>query len=358
MKPIAIISIIVIALYSCNNSKENLRTIIVDMNKPSSESLSTAFAPVEMIPLETHDHCMVARIVNIKKTSSYLFVNDAGQRVLQFDLEGNFVRRIGKQGKGPGEYLGVNGIAIDSIGQTIYITSRGHKVLQYDLDGNYKADFTQTLLPEFMDVIDDELWLIATMLGERTPVGTFANTTSLIRYTLQGVPIDTLSVKRLEFPFEQGAISPSHWCISNVHDGRFIYYPVLLSEPVVRDTLYHINANGLRPYCKVNFGISGEKALEEYFKITNMFMVNNTLMVNYNHMRQGATFYCNRNTGIKRNLPHGFDDDLWNTGNVMLTPLDPMTGLVYFTKEAYEMYHLIENINEDDNPVVFIMKAI
>lgn len=60
---------------------------------------------IQYIPLETTDSCLISNLLNLQVTTDYMFMyNGKTEEVLQFDRKGKFIRRVGRQGNGPGEY--------------------------------------------------------------------------------------------------------------------------------------------------------------------------------------------------------------------------------------------------------------
>lgn len=69
--------------------------------------------PAGTVLLQQSDSAFVAEPAGVAVSSQFVFVSDAGSRsVLQYDRVGKFVRRIGRRGRGPGEFSGIGGIAV------------------------------------------------------------------------------------------------------------------------------------------------------------------------------------------------------------------------------------------------------
>lgn len=64
------------------------------------------------------------------------FVADLGdKRVAVFDARGSFIRDIGREGKGPGEFLSISSISLQEDGSLVVLDPRGPRVLHFDTDG-------------------------------------------------------------------------------------------------------------------------------------------------------------------------------------------------------------------------------
>jgi hypothetical protein len=124
-----------ILIFSCNNSKNHNRAdkkafnsidllYLIDIEKNLSETksipLSSIGKQLEYIPLETNPNCMIERIEHINFSEDFMFIADYN-KVLQFDRKGKFLRQIGANGRGPGEYSGVLGFCIDEKNRKVFI---------------------------------------------------------------------------------------------------------------------------------------------------------------------------------------------------------------------------------------------
>lgn len=98
------------------------------------ESLVKDFTIVE---LETTEECLIGNIEQILSDSSYLFIFDRNNNaILKFDKEGRFLKKIGKKGQAPSEYINVVDIALDKNKHTISaLDLDGRKLITYDYNG-------------------------------------------------------------------------------------------------------------------------------------------------------------------------------------------------------------------------------
>lgn len=150
------ITIICISL-SCANQDDNTetnsaivkpaeqRSYTIDISKPDQNAsvvkVSDFCQSVQYIPLETAANCLIKEIRNVELLLPYLVVSTP-QDVLMFDINGKFIRRIGKQGNGPGEYNSISDVCLRRSDSTIFISSILNKrILQYTMEGELIATF-------------------------------------------------------------------------------------------------------------------------------------------------------------------------------------------------------------------------
>lgn len=104
-------------------------------------NLSKIASDVEVIPLEFTKGCALSRIRQLEITPAYIFVAQQNG-VFQFNRKGQFIQKIGKTGKGPGEYPLVNVMRINQQQQRIHILpARKHScIITYDFKGNFISE--------------------------------------------------------------------------------------------------------------------------------------------------------------------------------------------------------------------------
>ncbi len=105
-----------------------------------SYSLSTIAESVEFIPLETTSECLLGDYLNnifIDKNEIIVFDFEYAYR---FSREGKFLNKVGKKGRGPGEYNRPMGIAIEPSTACIYFLD-SNRLLQYQYNGEFIKEF-------------------------------------------------------------------------------------------------------------------------------------------------------------------------------------------------------------------------
>jgi len=94
---------------------------------------------IEYILLESTDESVLGRIREAKFTKDYIFIQAYGNPLLaQFDFKGNFLRYIGKIGKGPEEYDLIREFSLDEKSGLIYIQPNWiRNILVYTFNGKF-----------------------------------------------------------------------------------------------------------------------------------------------------------------------------------------------------------------------------
>lgn len=129
---------------SCQSKKQmNPDILTIDVrygikhNKPTI-SLDDDIKSIEYIPLETNDSCLIGNILDLRISEDYIFIyNGKASEVLQFDKKGHFVRQIGREGNGPGEYSMITELAIDDAHKKVFIFQYSGAVLTYSFEGEF-----------------------------------------------------------------------------------------------------------------------------------------------------------------------------------------------------------------------------
>ena len=124
----------------------NLRNIN-DENPAYAIELKDIITSVNYIPLETNSKILIDELVDIgnqylRVTDNYLVLNS-----LLFNKSGKYIRTIGRQGNGPGEYLAIRDVTIDDEGKRVFIYDHWkHNVLCYSFDGNFQQSIKDSMV--------------------------------------------------------------------------------------------------------------------------------------------------------------------------------------------------------------------
>ncbi|MDO9579227.1 MAG: 6-bladed beta-propeller, partial [Bacteroidales bacterium] len=132
-------------LVSCNRSNPSDTELPYhvnlerDIDNISSMPLSYLGSKLEYIPIETDSACLIKTISNVSISDSFLFVSDY-YRLLLFNKSGKYIRQIGSNGRGPGEYSRVLDFIVDEKSREVYVLS-SRQVLVFDFNGQFNRDF-------------------------------------------------------------------------------------------------------------------------------------------------------------------------------------------------------------------------
>lgn len=123
----------------CNNNHKDENVITVDASKIQDiVKVSAIFDSIKYVPLETNDSSLFKDINKLCIDSCgniYLLDIEGTNAVYMFGKEGQFKRRIGNLGRGPGEYNEISDLNLyqDTI---LEISDSGQdKIIQYDTSG-------------------------------------------------------------------------------------------------------------------------------------------------------------------------------------------------------------------------------
>ena len=91
-------------------------------------------------PLETHEGCMVGAVDRLFRRDSSVWLLDRrmSKALYVFGADGRFCRMIGRQGRGPGEYVEPTDFALTASGATV-LDMFGRRLLHYAPDGTWRG---------------------------------------------------------------------------------------------------------------------------------------------------------------------------------------------------------------------------
>jgi hypothetical protein len=265
------------------------------------------------VPLETTEKSLVGNIMQIWTNDSLILINSMQQELMMFKITGDFVEKIGKIGRGPGEYVSV--FCFDVILDTLYISSSGRSgFLRYTLDGAFIDEIKLNYQPVYINTtIDNKLVCYDRLSGNILVYnnGFESPDTVLVEY---GVTIGRSFYVYMDFYYStylqktatgllfNNYISDTVWNITNTN-----------KEPV-----YILDTNDeLLPYdkqiefCEGNYMGWGE-VMQPYF-VPHLLPIadqNLILQTHWNESKYNAIFLNDPKTGETRrfNSPFIYDD--------------------------------------------------
>ncbi len=135
--------LILFLLLSCVQSAENEREILFanGIDNVQEINVSDIALDVRYIALETNSDCLLGKdLYDISFSEKYLFVRDDSD-LYQFTLGGKFIRKIGKKGQGPKEFLMISSVKYDNQKEEIYMNDLlSGKIKVYSFDGDFMRD--------------------------------------------------------------------------------------------------------------------------------------------------------------------------------------------------------------------------
>lgn len=138
---------------SCNTPAQSELPTLSFQNLLSDNAPSVCQEKIEVlsvIPLETSETVLLADIMKIVVADDLLFILDTEYKLRQFDMQGRFIREIGREGQGPEEYTMLADFTINSDRNEVYVSSM-LKVVVYDYEGVFKRN---------IDLEDDNLQVL------------------------------------------------------------------------------------------------------------------------------------------------------------------------------------------------------
>ena len=136
--------IIIFFLLSCNTSTQSsFPTLSLEnaMNNNSRTGCHEKIEVIDIIPLETSETVLLADVRKIVPSNDLLFILDTELKLRLFDKDGTFIREIGQEGQGPGEYAMLTDFTIDEERKEVYMNDV-LKIVVYDYEGNFKRNIS------------------------------------------------------------------------------------------------------------------------------------------------------------------------------------------------------------------------
>lgn len=163
MKRISFIVLVSLSfiLSSCNVKKEkgeSVSRIQVEMSSSPAVTRLSDIVKSSLILLPTSDSLIIDEINRIHRSADYIYVSDVSS-VYQFTHNGEFVKRLSKQGEGPDEYLNISDFFVDKE-KNIWILSRtAKKLYQYSTENKLLKCINLDIWAQNMYPLADDILL-------------------------------------------------------------------------------------------------------------------------------------------------------------------------------------------------------
>ena len=353
----------------------SIPTVDVTASYPEKTITLQDFADVEYIPLETSDEFLTEGVI-LASGEKYILVKNSSNdgNIYLFDRTGKGVRVINHKGNGPGEYTNYNDVLLDEANDEFLVGDLlQHKMFVYNMKGKFKRSFSFPEESGFFDIInlDDKHFI-------------FWNNAADFNQTLKDATqfyicskLDGRIMKEINFPYKERKstmqiksegtynVILSFLTCFNVNRYRD---QVFLTEPSC-DTIYSYSRAGIEPAFARTPSI--QSMSEETFLFPGIFTDDYAFFAisekkeNGKHVellydQKEQTFY----TYLLQN------NDYKDCGDIRMFQMNTNRN-IYFAQCLYphllveanaqgklsgKLKELVDTLDEEDNPVVMIVK--
>lgn len=208
---------------------------------------------IDIILLETMDECLLSNIERLAFYKGHYYILDnARSYVFVFDEAGRFVRKIGEQGSGPGEYSTIS--FFDFVGDSILISARtGFKYIIYNLNtGEPIKDISHQAFQVGGFCLDEDVYFVNNYI--KVDKETF---------NLSKLDVSNGKVVEKYISFDDKMVKFNTIGLNNnlckYGDSAYVIYPC-------NDTIYQVTKESVAPIYRVHF--TKRNCPDDYSQIT------------------------------------------------------------------------------------------
>jgi len=367
----------------------NTHTINVSKALKSKQkiNLSTISKNIEYVQLETNNDFIVGNAPRVFADDEFIIVVAYRQQYIFSRKTGAFIREIGNYGRNPEGYRNTrSNLVYDEVRKTIYASGWDDGIIEYSVSG----DVLNTIMKphEIAGIIS------FVRLDEAVFFASVKNIDGIQKQKLIQLNKEGKIIKSI--PNTDYFINTKKVYSRGENEGWFYWIErQLLYKSCFNDTIFEVKNNSLRPKYIFSLGkfkldyskreLIDWKEFKDYFLIENVFESADYLFftLNYNNQMRQGIYIKKKNTTIvadSENVEtfyfnigkYGFINDIDNFIQFYpqnLNQHNELIGLVqayelknWFSENPKKVASLppclqkIQNINENDNPVVMIAK--
>jgi WD40 repeat protein len=386
MKRYFILFIIIQIFFLGCNKVTNLTTSIElqGVGQVRQLSISTlGIDDVKYVPLATDSIFRLTEIIKMKVLNGKFYINDRGRnsKILKFNDSGDFLYKIGNRGKGPQEYLFSTDFSVAPQNKNVYVlSSQENKIYVYAPDGTFiRTLITPSEKTSILYCLDNNIFCynenVDGSVKESIYIidyegNTIKNYANKFPYRFKG--IDTGFNECILYSFEnQLNLKELHSDTLFVYS-NFQFTPKYIFKqgakkilPEVRSTLDLSNFITVIPKYIIQRSIFESK---NYFFF--LFDLNNQYYCLIYFKKDGTQLFIDGNKGFINDfdggpniLPKTIKDD-----NTIVSWIEAYELKAYVASKAFknstpkypekkkELEELANNLNENDNPVLMLVK--
>ena len=369
----------------------DLANNLKDCGKPLL--LSDIVKDVEYVKLETQDNILVGDIKQLKRTEKFVFIYSRNQRhVMMFDTSGKFIRKIGHVGQGPGEIANIHCFTVSDSLVFIYPFSRNGSLTVYDMrDNSFVKEFSLKWPVFFSWTID--------VMGDCLVYypGTVYlpdNSKTFISACVANGKGETLME---QIPYLPAGVDKSEMTLSS--DASWIYQGRSNVYSQINDTIYGITCDSIYPRYRLSLGKYGlplgrydvkDLGLKDFIMMQSVCENKECLLFKFSYNKKmwfsrydkktekidsweqtplkGIGWMAIESPGITNDIDgsQSFDGIRYagkNSFYFKITPdnLDQVRrnvaeAKVKFPEKQAELLKLLDEMGEDDNPIIAFYK--
>lgn len=353
---LSLIILTILGIGACDSKEELTADLLTVEVTPEYKkvNLSEIIESIQVIPLKTSSELLIPRVADVAYSNEYLIISDA-RSIYRFSTKGEFINQIGSRGQGPGEFRSIKSMAVDWDREQVFLAG-DFKIMCYKFDGSLIWEKKAAVIIEAIHITQEGLQVIVPSFGKKKSASNkLLNEVFLINLNKEFDFKDSITIRSTEVDQLTGATMPVGLrFISEVGSDKFIYFPVPFKDALIRDTLYQLKDDKLIPSLKLDMGVRNKE--ETRLIISSIVKTPDYLFSTFGINRKARQLLYHFKSGITHQVIDGFEDDVHNTGNASLTPLNTAKNLFYYTKEGIELEGIMEGASSDDNPYLFIVE--
>ena len=232
-------------LCGCDESRKDkvgtVPVITVDLSKEQVKiDLKDLIKNTSFIRLETNRDCLLRGVSKVGFYKDRIFVFDSSYpgHLYCFNLDGKFLFKVGNVGNGPRDYVSILDFVVDTENSCLWMGDDARKILQFDLDGNFVEKYTTDFSIRNLCLLDAKEISMAIRLGFYKE-----KDYSFIVYSLRDGKI------HYEKSSENVEVSRSVTSQTFFKSKERVVY-----TEIFNDTIFTVSDKGLSPYYVVDFG--------------------------------------------------------------------------------------------------------
>ncbi len=256
---------IIFVLFSCTSDNggevaSKVSVIKLPLEKSNMNlKMSDVVDSICYVSLETDTVCLVGQIDKlIPMDTAFIVVDkDIARSIYVFNREGRFIRKIGKSGPGPEEYLGIEDVCLDQEkGQIVILDLKSKHFLIYSLEGEFVKSIRFDFYAYDIEYVGEDKIAVFLNYGNNASFEKAGNIPTLGIYDLKKEKVVELCAYANEKIRSGSMLNLSENFSSDGMETLFVL--------PINDTIFNVNSDGISPKYLLDFGSEQRELQKEY----------------------------------------------------------------------------------------------
>ncbi|QZT36338.1 6-bladed beta-propeller [Halosquirtibacter xylanolyticus] len=158
--------ILMLLLFGCGSkqSSDGFQGKVLDCEEKETFEMPSLVDHIEFVKIEENKDALIGFGPVMKYKNGFYYIMDIvkGDRILVFDSKGKFIHKIGRKGRGPGEFIKCHAFDVDDLGNVYVVDTYNTRVIKYDRNSKFISEVKIDFLAKGFRLLSNDKFVFLT----------------------------------------------------------------------------------------------------------------------------------------------------------------------------------------------------